>query len=203
MGVIRAGSSAPARFAAKTDQARQHAKGAEQISKTVVGQECQNDPAGCADPCGSLSTWQCLAATFVPPYAAYLGYMNEASAVENGCGFWQSFEIGITQGGPPLVASGLIAAGPFAETASDLAAGWRGTNMTDQEAFAYHYATHGDGLTPLQYAQEARAWAANPSGPGTRVQLADGSWGIRYRTPGGGSGGILDSNGNIVTFWTH
>jgi RHS repeat-associated protein len=85
----------------------------------------------------------------------------------------------------------------------DLAAGWRGTNMTDQESFAYHYAVHGDGLTPLEYAQDAQAWAASPSGAGTPVQLADGSWGLRYRTPGGGPGGILDSNGSIVTFWTH
>jgi RHS repeat-associated protein len=92
-------------------------KGAQQISRSVVGQECQNDPEGCADPCGSLSTWQCLAATFLPPYDAYLGYSDEVNAFESGCGFWQSVGIGITHGGPPLVASGLLAGGPFAEAA--------------------------------------------------------------------------------------
>lgn len=85
-------------------------------SRAVVASECANG-ADCAAPCGSLSAWQCLAATFIPPYTAYLGYMNEVSAVENGCGFWQSFGIGITQGAPGLVATGLLAAGPFASTA--------------------------------------------------------------------------------------
>jgi hypothetical protein len=47
-------------------------------------------------------------------YAALVGYNNEVQAVESGCGFWQSFEIGITQGGPGLVATGLLVAGPFA-----------------------------------------------------------------------------------------
>jgi hypothetical protein len=85
--------------------------------------------------------------------------------------------------------------------ANDLAAGWRGTNMTDDESFEYHYQVHGDGVTPEQYAQDARAWASHPTGTGTPVELADGTWGMRYRTPGGGPGGILDSSGNIITFW--
>jgi hypothetical protein len=85
--------------------------------------------------------------------------------------------------------------------ANDLAAGWRGTNMTDEESFEYHYQVHGDGVTPEQYAQDARAWASHPTGTGTPVELADGTWGMRYRTPGGGPGGILDSSGNIITFW--
>ena len=81
------------------------------------------------------------------------------------------------------------------------ATGWRGTNMTDEESFAYHFSKHGDGRTAEQYARDALAWAKNPTGTGTEVRLADGTTGTRYRTPGGGPGGILDSNGNIITFW--
>jgi hypothetical protein len=35
------------------------------------------------------------------------------------------------------------------------------------------------------------------------VLLANGETGMRYCTPGGGPGGILDPNGKIVTFWYH
>jgi hypothetical protein len=86
------------------------------------------------------------------------------------------------------------------EGGSQLASGWRGTNMSDEDSFNYHYGKHGAGKTPQQYAQDARDWAANPTGAGTPVRLTDGTTGVRYRTPGGGPG-ILDSHGNIVTFW--
>jgi hypothetical protein len=79
--------------------------------------------------------------------------------------------------------------------------GWRGTNMSAPESFAYHFDTHGAGLTEADYDSAAQSWASKPQGPGTAVQLADGSWGNRYRTPGGGLGGILDAVGNIITFW--
>jgi hypothetical protein len=79
--------------------------------------------------------------------------------------------------------------------------GWRGTNMSASASFKYHLSVHGAGRTATEYAQDARAWAANPAGVGTPVKLADGSMGLRYRTPGGGPGGILDSNGNIISFW--
>ena len=79
--------------------------------------------------------------------------------------------------------------------------GFRGTNMSDEESFNFHYGKHSGGVSPEQYAQDAQAWAANPSGAGTSVRLADGTQGMRYRTPGGGPGGILDGNGNIITFW--
>lgn len=95
---------------------------------------------------------------------------------------------------PPLAASGV---GAEEVGGSSLTSGWRGTNMSDEESFNYHYAKHGG----EQYAQDARNWAANPTGTGTPVGLADGTTGMRYRTPGGGPGGILDSGGNIVTFW--
>jgi hypothetical protein len=83
--------------------------------------------------------------------------------------------------------------------------GFSGTNMSDEESFNYHYGRHGkpEGVSPEQYASDAKAWKANPAGSPADVPLADGSTGSRYRTPGGGPGGILDSNGNIVTFWYH
>jgi hypothetical protein len=87
------------------------------------------------------------------------------------------------------------------EGSSGLADGWRGTNMTDEESFDYHYGAHGAGETPEQYAQDAREWAANPAGAGSPVTLADGSAGTVFRTAGGGPGGILDSSGNIISFW--
>lgn len=87
------------------------------------------------------------------------------------------------------------------ENGAELAAGWRGTNMSDEDSFNYHFGKHGVGKAPQQYAQDARDWAANPTGIATPVKLADGTTGVRYRTPGGGPGGILDSNGKIVTFW--
>lgn len=89
------------------------------------------------------------------------------------------------------------------EDTGALSDGWAGTNMSDEESFNYHYAKHGDGQTPEQYAHDAQNWAANPAGTGKPVQLANGETGLRYRTPGGGPGGILDPNGKIVTFGYH
>jgi hypothetical protein len=85
----------------------------------------------------------------------------------------------------------------------ELSTGWRGTNMTDEESFRYHYGKWGKGVSPQQYAEDAGAWARAPSGTSTSVELKDGSPGIRWRTPGGGVGGILDLNGNIITCWYH
>ncbi len=73
--------------------------------------------------------------------------------------------------------------------------------MSDAESFAYHYAKHGGGASPEEYANDARTWASNPSGIAKPVPLQDGSSGFSYRTPGGGPGGILDSSGNIISFW--
>lgn len=99
--------------------------------------------------------------------------------------------------------SGLsIVLGP--EVVADTAVGgWRGTNMSAPESFAYHYAKHGEpaGLTEAEYDSAAQSWAAAPKGAGTPVGLADGSSGTRYRTPGGGPGGILDALGHIVSYW--
>ncbi len=80
--------------------------------------------------------------------------------------------------------------------------GWEGTNMSALESFAYHVATHGGGMTEADYDAAAQAWAAAPSGNSKPDELADGSWGVKWRTPGGGPGGILSANGNIVSYWT-
>jgi RHS repeat-associated protein len=89
------------------------------------------------------------------------------------------------------------------DTAGSLWDDWQGTNMSDEDSFNYHFATHGDGRTAAQYSQDASNWAENPAGSGTEVKLANGETGIRYRTPGGGPGGILTQGGKIVTFWYH
>ncbi len=52
-----------------------------------------------------------------------------------------------------------------------------------EESIAIHYAKHGAGAMEAEYDAAARAWAAGPTGTGTPVQLADGSWGVRYRAP--------------------
>ena len=45
------------------------------------------------------------------------------------------------------------------KTEAELAAGWRGTNMSDEDSFNYHFGKHGVGKAPQQYAQDARDWA--------------------------------------------
>jgi hypothetical protein len=74
---------------------------------------------------------------------------------------------------------------------------FRGTNMSDEDSLAYHYAAHGDGRTIEQYARGAQAFADNPTGKPSSVLLKDGTTGTRYRTRGG-RGGILDSNGDLL-----
>jgi RHS repeat-associated protein len=48
------------------------------------------------------------------------------------------------------------------DTGISLEQSWRGTNMSDEDSFNYHYAKHGDGNSPEQYAQDAEDWASNP-----------------------------------------
>jgi hypothetical protein len=100
-----------------------------------------------------------------------------------------------------IAGGGILGGSATTEEGEDLFSGWRGTNMSDEESFNYQYATHGGDVSPEQYAQDARDWAANPGDNGTPATLKDGTTGIRFRTPGGGPGGILDSDGNIVSFW--
>ena len=148
-----------------------------------------------------------------PAYLAVSGYVGAYDAWENGCPLSTVFGDALsgTVGALGTVAFGYDAVlfgrgfiegwNAAEQGGSKFAAGWRGTNMSDEDSFNYHFGKHGAGTTPEQYAQAARDWAANPTGIGTPVKLADGTTGMRYRTPGGGTGGILDSNGNIVTFW--
>ncbi|WP_370246878.1 hypothetical protein [Nocardioides sp.] len=85
-----------------------------------------------------------------------------------------------------------------------LGQGWRATSFGDEAAsFEFHFGKHGveAGVTREQYAQDALNWARNPAGTGKLIQLKDGTEGLRYRTPGGGPGGITDLDGNIITSW--
>jgi hypothetical protein len=112
--------------------------------------------------------------------------------------------MGITLGAMGSVVGSAIGVGNEVDKeASSLSNGRRGTNMSDDESFAYHYGAHGDAQSPEEFAASAAAWAQNPAGIGTPVGLADGTPGLRYRTPGGGPGGILDELGHIVTFWNN
>ncbi|MCU1363317.1 MAG: hypothetical protein JWM55_1145, partial [Acidimicrobiaceae bacterium] len=115
------------------------------------------------------------------PYCGELGWIY---GLGTGIGI-----VGTVVGGG--VAVNAIRGATAADEGGSLAEGWRGTNMSDEESFNYHYGAHGAGEAPEQYAQDARNWAANPAGIDKPVQLADGSTGTVYRTPGGGPGGIL------------
>ncbi|MGL4297727.1 MAG: hypothetical protein ACRCW4_01485 [Candidatus Neomicrothrix subdominans] len=103
--------------------------------------------------------------------------------------------------------SSRASAGVAAKSADELAhlgQGWRATSFGDEAAsFEYHFGKHGveAGVTREQYAQDALNWARSPAGTGKPIQLKDGTEGLRYRTPGGGPGGITDLDGNIITFW--
>jgi RHS repeat-associated protein len=73
-----------------------------------------------------------------------------------------------------------------AEGSAGLSAGWRATTFESaSDSFDYHFARHGEGVTPQQYAKDAEAWARNPGGTPKPVTLGDGMPGVRYRTPGG------------------
>jgi hypothetical protein len=103
--------------------------------------------------------------------------------------------------------SSLPGTGGAAKSADELAhlgQGWRATSFGDEAAsFEYHFGKHGveAGVTQEQYAQDALNWARKPAGTGKPIQLKDGTEGLRYRTPGGGPGGITDLGGTIITFW--
>ncbi|MGO4587132.1 hypothetical protein AB4Z38_25115 [Arthrobacter sp. 2RAF6] len=113
--------------------------------------------------------------------------------------------MGVVPGGGPLGELGRL--GKAAKSADELARfgrGWRATSFGDEaSSFEYHFGKHGveTGVTREQYAQDALNWARNPEGTGKAIQLKDGTEGLRYRTPGGGPGGITDRDGNIITFW--
>jgi hypothetical protein len=57
-------------------------------------------------------------------------------------------------------------------------------------------------MTEGEYDAAAQSWASATAGVSKPIQFADGSWGPKWQTPGGGPGGIVDADGNIITYWT-
>ena len=132
--------------------------------------------------------------------------------------WWDALAVGAVALSVPLLATGLgegIDAGVATEfgfagdvgatetegSGANFAVGWRGTSMTTEESVQYHFLRHGGGMSPSQYAQDARIWASDPAGQGIPTLLKDGGLGFTFRTLGGGPGGILDDLGKIITFW--
>jgi hypothetical protein len=80
----------------------------------------------------------------------------------------------------------------------------KGSNSVEH-SIERHWRKHAPtGVSKQQYADDAVAWANSRPGRGYNanpVELSDGTIGIRYRSADGGKGGILDSNGDVVTFW--
>jgi hypothetical protein len=80
--------------------------------------------------------------------------------------------------------------------------GWTG-QKSPESSFNYHYNRHGKpaGVSGKQYARDAREWARTVDRKsGKDYKLKDGTIGQRYRGRDG-RGGILDADGNIVSFW--
>jgi hypothetical protein len=82
---------------------------------------------------------------------------------------------------------------------------WSGYTSAE-DSFSYHYNKHGapHGVTPEQYAEDAANWAASNPARGansSRWDMGDGTFGVKYTTPGGGKGGIIGPDGKIVSFW--
>jgi hypothetical protein len=74
--------------------------------------------------------------------------------------------------------------------------------MSLEDSLEYHWQKHGAGKTKAEYIDDAIKWAeCLDLKDGTPVTLADGTTGYRFRTPGGGPGGIVDASGNVITFW--
>ncbi|MEV5443078.1 polymorphic toxin-type HINT domain-containing protein, partial [Streptomyces sp. NPDC052644] len=88
----------------------------------------------------------------------------------------------------------------------ELATVWTSPNRTLAESFAHHYDKHAKplGKTEAEYQADAKAWLeSNPAKSRMNaklIELADGSKGVKYTTPGGGVGGIVH-NGKLVSFW--
>jgi RHS repeat-associated protein len=85
----------------------------------------------------------------------------------------------------------------------DTTNGWRGTNMTAEQSMNYHWDKHGKnrGVSREQYLADAAAWARTVDPMmGTPTKLQDGSTGYIIRVKNS-PGGIIDGNGNIISFW--
>ncbi|WP_435610722.1 polymorphic toxin-type HINT domain-containing protein [Streptomyces sp. C10-9-1] len=88
-----------------------------------------------------------------------------------------------------------------------LEAVWMSPNKTLADSFTEHYKKHAKafGKTEQEYQADAQAWLeSNPARQhldSDLIELADGTQGARYRTPGGkGPGGII-KNRKLVSFW--
>jgi hypothetical protein len=115
-----------------------------------------------------------------------------AEALTLACASW------LRKGSLPRSAGSVATDGAASDS---IVGGWRGTNMSAPESFGVHYAKHGVGMAEGEYDAAAQSWASAPAGVSKPIQLADGSWGTKWQTPGGGPGGIVD-DGNISTYWT-
>ncbi|WP_327686236.1 hypothetical protein [Streptomyces sp. NBC_00467] len=91
---------------------------------------------------------------------------------------------------------------------ADLEAVWKSPNKTLADSFKHHYEKHAKplGKTEAEYQADVKAWLnSNPAKPPVNsklIELADGTKGVKYTTPGGGPGGII-KDGKVVSFWYH
>lgn len=85
-----------------------------------------------------------------------------------------------------------------------------GTFASPEDSFQYHFNKHGApvNVTPEQYLQDSKGWAARLAQPGgktglnaKRMPFDDGKFGVKYTDPNGGMGGIIGPDGKIVSFW--
>ncbi|WP_405828914.1 polymorphic toxin-type HINT domain-containing protein [Streptomyces sp. NBC_00105] len=85
-----------------------------------------------------------------------------------------------------------------------------GTFASPEDSFQYHFRKHGGpvNVTPQQYLQESKDWAARLAQPGgkaglnaKRMAFDDGEFGVKYTDPNGGMGGIIGPDGKVVSFW--
>ena len=74
--------------------------------------------------------------------------------------------------------------------------------MPVEASLDYHWRVHGQGVPFERYLADSADWRRRIDvSQGVPVPLADGTTGYRFRAPDGGSGGIIDSDGNIISFW--
>lgn len=89
---------------------------------------------------------------------------------------------------------------------TDLADVWMSPNRTLADSFDAHFKKHAQplGRTEVEYQADAKARIesnlARQRLNSSRVDLADGTKGVKCRTPVGGPGGIV-KDGKLVTFW--
>ncbi|MGX9883702.1 RHS repeat-associated core domain-containing protein [Streptomyces sp. NPDC002276] len=98
--------------------------------------------------------------------------------------------------------------GPGCDGVADV---WHeGTFASPEDSFQYHFNKHGApvNVSPEQYLQDSKDWAARLAQPGgkaglnaKRMPFDDGKFGVKYADPNGGMGGIIGPDGKVVSFW--